>query len=275
MKAAELFDIKGKVVVITGATGALTGSVAGYLAAEGVRVACLGRNQGKLDVMIARLRQTIPDAGLLSVVADVCERDSLERARDAVLERWGRVDGLLNGAGGNQPGAVLPPDQPLEALDFAAFREVVDVNLHGTVLPTLVFAPAMQAAGMASVINYSSASVARAVTRVAGYSAAKAGMENFTRWLAVELGRRSSGRVRVNALVPGFFLGEQNRRLLTNEDGTLTGRGDAIVRQTPFGRFGEPGELHGAVHYLLSEASRFVTGTTLVVDGGFGAFSGV
>ena len=158
MKAAELFDIKGKVVVLTGATGALTGSVAGYLAAgylaaEGARVACLGRNQGKLDVMIARLRQTIPDAGLLSVVADVCEQDGLERACDAVLERWGRVDGLLNGAGGEQPGAVLPPDQPLEALDFAAFREVVDVNLHGTVLPTLVFARAMQAAGMASVIR--------------------------------------------------------------------------------------------------------------------------
>ena len=152
---------------------------------------------------------------------------------------------------------------------------MVDLNLHGTVLPSIVFAPAMIEGGRGSIVNYSSASVPLAVTRVVGYSAAKAAVENFTRWLGVEMARRTAGRVRVNALLPGFFLGEQNRRLLTNADGSLTERGKLIVQNTPFGRFGEADELHGAVHYLLADASKFVTSTTLVVDGGFCAFSGV
>ena len=221
------------------------------------------------------LRAAQPDAEVLGIAADIGDRDSLERARDAVLAKWGRIDALLNGAGGNQPGATIPPDKSFTDLDFTAFKEVVDLNLHGTVLPTLVFTPALMAAGSASIVNYSSASASRAITRVVGYSAAKAAVENFTRWLAVDLGRRTQGGVRVNSLVPGFFIGEQNRRLLTNEDGSLTPRGGDIVRQTPFGRFGQPDELHGAVHYLVADASRFVTGTTVTVDGGFGVFSGV
>jgi NAD(P)-dependent dehydrogenase (short-subunit alcohol dehydrogenase family) len=173
------------------------------------------------------------------------------------------------------PGATIPPSMTFADLDFTAFEQVVDLNLHGTVLPTLIFAPAMVAGGRGSIINYSSVSVPAAVTRVVGYSAAKAGVDNFTRWLAVEFGRRTAGQVRVNAVMPGFFLGDQNRRLLTNEDGSFTERGRLIVQNTPFGRFGEPDELHGAVHYLLADASRFVTGTTLAVDGGFSVFSGV
>jgi NAD(P)-dependent dehydrogenase (short-subunit alcohol dehydrogenase family) len=261
--------------VITGATGALTGCAADYLAALGARVVYLGRTQSKLDAALARIRSECPDAEVMSVSADVNDRTALEHARDSVLSKWGRVDALLNGAGGNQPGATITPDKSFVDLDFAAFEEVIALNLHGTVLPTLVFTPALLESGQASIVNYSSASATRAITRVVGYSAAKAAVENFTRWLAVDLGRRTKGGVRVNALVPGFFLGEQNRRLLVQEDGALTERGHTIVAQTPFGRFGEASELNGAIHYLVSEASRFVTGTTLVVDGGFGAFSGV
>lgn len=275
MSTQSLFDIAGKVIVVTGATGTLTGSAAAYLAAQHARVVYLGRSQAKLDAALAATRTAQPDAEVLGVVADVNNRESLENARDAVLAKWGRIDALLNGAGGNQPGATIPPEKTFTDLDFTAFQEVVNLNLHGTVLPTLVFTPALMEAGSASIVNYSSASAARAITRVVGYSAAKAAVENFTRWLAVDLGRRTQGGVRVNALVPGFFLGEQNRRLLTNEDGSLTSRGGDIVRQTPFGRFGQPDELHGAVHYLVADASRFVSGTTLTVDGGFGVFSGV
>jgi NAD(P)-dependent dehydrogenase (short-subunit alcohol dehydrogenase family) len=273
--SSSIFDLTGKVIVVTGATGALTGSAADYLASQGARVAYLGRSQAKLDAALAKALAAAPSAEVLGLVADVADRAALEQARDAILAKWGRVDALLNGAGGNQPGATITPDKTFADLDFSAFKEVVDLNLHGTVLPTLVFTPALLASGSASIVNYSSASASRAITRVVGYSAAKAAVENFTRWLAVDLGKRTKGGVRVNALVPGFFLGEQNRRLLTNEDGSLTDRGETICRQTPFGRFGQAEELFGAIHYLVSDASKFVTGTTLVVDGGFGVFSGV
>jgi NAD(P)-dependent dehydrogenase (short-subunit alcohol dehydrogenase family) len=273
--SSPLFNLADKVVVVTGATGTLTGSAADYLASQGARVVYLGRSEAKLDAALARVRSASPSAQVLGLVADVNDRPSLERARDAIVAKWGGVDALLNGAGGNQPGATITPDKTFADLDFSAFEQVVSLNLYGTVLPTLVFTPALLASGSASIVNYSSASASRAITRVVGYSAAKAAVENFTRWLAVDLGRRSRGGVRVNALVPGFFLGEQNRRLLTNEDGSLTDRGETICRQTPFGRFGSPDELHGAIHYLVADASKFVTGTTLVVDGGFGVFSGV
>ncbi len=270
-----LFDLTDRVIVVTGATGALAGSVADYLAAQGARVAYIGRSQDKLDAALARCRQRTPSAQCLGLVADVLDRAALERVRDTVLAQWGRIDTLLNGAGGNMPGATIPPGKRFEDLDFDAFQQVVDLNLHGSVLPSLVFVPAMVAGGRGSIVNFSSVSAPQALTRVVGYSAAKAGVENFTRWLAVDLARRTDGKVRVNALMPGFFLGEQNRRLLTNEDGSLTERGRLIVQNTPFGRFGEADELHGAIHYLVADASKFVTGTVLAVDGGFTAFSGV
>jgi NAD(P)-dependent dehydrogenase (short-subunit alcohol dehydrogenase family) len=271
----SLFCLTDQVIVVTGATGVLAGSAADYLAAQGARVVYLGRSPEKLDAALNKCRAQAPDAQVIGLIADVLDRAALERARDTILETWGRVDGLINGAGGNMPGATITPDKSFADLDFSAFEQVVDLNLHGTVLPTLVFTPALMASGRASVVNYSSVSAAAAVTRVVGYSAAKAAVENFTRWLAVDLAKRTGGGVRVNALIPGFFLGEQNRRLLTREDGSLTERGDLIIQNTPFGRFGEPGELLGAVHYLMSPASKFVTGTVLTVDGGFNAFSGV
>lgn len=272
---SSLFDLTDRVVLVTGATGALAGSAADYLAAQGARVVYFGRNQEKLDAALAKCRSITPDAQCLGLIADVLDRPALERARDTILEKWGRIDALLNGAGGNMPGATIPPDKTFADLDFDSFQQVVDLNLHGAVLPSLVFTPAMMAGGRGSIVNYSSVSAPVAVTRVVGYSAAKAGVDNFTRWLAVDMARRTAGNVRVNSIMPGFFLGEQNRRLLTNEDGSLTERGNLIVQNTPFGRFGEADELHGAIHYLLADASKFVTGTVLAVDGGFTVFSGV
>jgi NAD(P)-dependent dehydrogenase (short-subunit alcohol dehydrogenase family) len=235
----------------------------------------LGRSQDKLDAALARCRKSAPDAQCIGLVADVLDRPALERTRDEVLSKWGRIDALLNGAGGNMPGATISPEKTFKDLDFDAFQQVIDLNLHGTVLPSLVFTPAMMQGGRGSVVNYSSVSSPQTLTRVVGYSAAKAGVDNFTRWLAVDMAKRTGGKVRVNAIMPGFFLGEQNRRLLTHEDGSLTERGKQIVQKTPFGRFGDAPELHGAIHYLLADASQFVTGQTLAVDGGFSIFSGV
>ena len=271
----NLFDLSGRVCVVTGATGTLAGSVADYLAAQNARVVFLGRSEEKLAGALQRCQAKTPGAECIGLVADVLDRPALEQVRDQVLRQWGRIDGLINGAGGNMPGATISPGKTFEDLDFEMFQQVVDLNLHGTVLPSLVFTPAMVDGGSGSIVNFSSVSAPLAVTRVVGYSAAKAGVENFTRWLAVDMARRTGGKVRVNAVLPGFFLGEQNRRLLTNEDGSLTERGGLVISKTPFGRFGEPDELHGAIHYLLAEASKFVTGTTLPVDGGFVAFSGV
>lgn len=271
----NLFDLTDRVYVVTGATGALAGSAADYLASQGARIVYLGRSQAKLDHALSHSRSITPDAQCIGLVADVLDRSALEQARDAVLAKWGRIDGLVNGAGGNMPGATISPDKSFSDLDFESFQQVVDLNLHGTVLTSLVFVPAMIEGGRGTIINYSSASSPQAITRVVGYSAAKAAVDNFTRWLAIDMARRTSGKVRVNALMPGFFIGEQNRRLLTDEDGSLTERGNTIIRNTPFGRFGQADELFGAVHYLLADASQFVTGTVLAVDGGFVAFSGV
>ncbi|MFG0254601.1 MAG: SDR family oxidoreductase [Rhodopirellula sp. JB053] len=271
----SLFDLSDRVIVVTGATGVLAGSAANYLASQHARVVYLGRSQEKLDAALSRCRAQTPDAEFIGVVADVLDRKALESARDQVLQKWGCIDGLLNGAGGNMPGATVPPEKDFSDLDFDSFQHVLDLNLHGTVLPSLVFSPVMLNAGAGSIVNFSSVSAPQAVTRVVGYSAAKSAVENFTRWLAVDMARRTEGKVRVNALLPGFFIGEQNRRLLTNEDGSLTERGQLVIQNTPFGRFGEANELHGAVHYLLSDASKFATGTIMPVDGGFVAFSGV
>jgi NAD(P)-dependent dehydrogenase (short-subunit alcohol dehydrogenase family) len=271
----NLFDLSDRVIIVTGSTGALAGSAADYLASQRARVVYVGRSREKLDAALAKCRNGSPDAQCMGIVADVLDRAALTAARGMVLHTWGRIDGLLNGAGGNMPGATVPPDKTFFDLDFDSFQQVVDLNLHGTVLPSLVFSSAMIDGGRGSIINYSSAAVPQAITRVVGYSAAKAGVDNFTQWLGVEMARRTGGKVRVNAVMPGFFIGEQNRRLLTNPDGSPTDRGKSVIQNTPFGRFGEADELHGAIHYLLADASKFVTGTVLRVDGGFSAFSGV
>jgi NAD(P)-dependent dehydrogenase (short-subunit alcohol dehydrogenase family) len=208
------------------------------------------------------------DAAGLAIAADVLVRDAVEAARDRVLEEWGRVDVLVNAAGGNVPGATLDPGASVFDLPEDAFRGALDLNLVGSLIPTQVFGAAMSTG---SIVNVSSMAADRAVTRVVGYSAAKAAIENLTRWLAVEL----APAVRVNAIAPGFFIGEQNRRLLLDEHDELTARGRTILARTPAGRFGEAAELVSALLWLCGPGASFVTGTVIPVDGGFSAFSGV
>ncbi|MFT3782091.1 MAG: SDR family oxidoreductase [Nibricoccus sp.] len=270
---SHLFDLSGHVVVITGATGVLAGSAARYLVGEGARVVFLGRNQAKLDQAIADTRGLPGEA--LAFACDVLDVAGLERVRDQVLERFGRVDALVNAAGGNQPGATIMPDKTFLDLDLSAYREVLALNLEGTVVPTFVFAKTFAVQKRGCIVNFSSMASTQAITRVAGYSSAKAAVDNFTRWLAVELAHKYGSGLRVNAVAPGFFVADQNRRLLLNEDGTPTERGQTVMRKTPFKRFGEAPDLHGALHYLLSDASAFVTGVVLPVDGGFSCFTGV
>ena len=269
----SLFDLTGRVILVTGATGVLAGSAARYLVAQGARVVFLGRDQAKLDLARADCAGLPGEAATFSV--DVLDRPGLERVRDEVVARFGRIDALINAAGGNQPGAVIPPDKTFFDLDLTAYRGVMALNLEGTVLPSQVFAQTFAAQKRGNIINFSSMAAERAVTRVVGYSNAKAAVDNFTRWLAVEFANKYGDGLRVNAIAPGFFIADQNRRLLLNEDGTPTARGQAVLNQTPFRRFGAAAELHGGLHYLLSDASAFVTGTVLAVDGGFSCFSGV
>lgn len=269
----DLFDIAGRVVVMTGATGVLAGSAARYLVRRGAHVVILGRDVAKLE------RAAAENAGgpgqVATFACDVLDHAALERTRDAVVARFGRVDTLINAAGGNQPGATIPPEKTFFDLDLNAYRQVLALNLEGTVVPSQVFARTLVAQRRGGIINFSSMAAERAITRVVGYSNAKAAVDNFTRWLAVELATKYGDGLRVNAIAPGFFVADQNRRLLLNEDGTPTPRGQAVLNQTPFRRFGSADELHGALHFLISDASRFVTGTVIPVDGGFSCFSGV
>lgn len=275
---ADPFSLVGKVAVVTGGTGVLGGAIARGLAQYGARVGVLGRREDRARLVAEEIQGLGGEAVILPV--DVLDGGQLESARDVVIERWGAIDVLVNAAGGNVSGATVGEDEPFFGLPTKAFEEVFGLNVLGTVLPIQVFGEAMvgdakpgEAAG--SIVNVSSMAAQRPLTRVVGYSAAKAAVENLTRWLAVELARKHGPRIRVNAVAPGFFLGEQNRALLVHEDGSLTERGRTIIEHTPAGRFGEPEELVGTTVWLCSPAASFVNGAVIPVDGGFGAFSGV
>jgi NAD(P)-dependent dehydrogenase (short-subunit alcohol dehydrogenase family) len=208
-------------------------------------------------------------------VVNVLDRHELEKVRTSIIQTLGQIDSLINAVGGNLPGAVIPDDKNIFDLSETDFDEVVEMNLKGTILPSIVFGEVIANQGKGSIVNYSSMTVDRVMTRVVGYSAAKAAMENFTRWMAVEMALKFGEGIRVNAIAPGFFIGKQNKKLLLNKDGSLTDRGKKIIQNTPMKRFGKPEELNGAIHFLCSDSSKFITGVVLPVDGGFSAFSGV
>lgn len=274
MTQDNLFSVAGKVAVITGGSGILCGEMAKALAARGVKVGILGRTPEKNHAMVEAICSAGGEA--LGLVADVLDEAALEAACKLVLDTWGRIDILINGAGGNIPGAAIPPSENFfDNHPFENYKKVFDLNLHGTVLPTMVFGRAIGRQKEGSIINISSMTASQAVTRVPGYSTAKAAVDLFTKWLAVEAALKFGEGIRVNAIAPGFFVTDQNRALLTKAEGGYTERGESVIRKTPVRRFGEADELVGTCIWLCADASRFVTGTVIPVDGGFSAWSGV
>jgi len=269
----KMYDFAGRAVVITGGTGVLCGAMAKALVGCGANVAILARSVEKGDALLAEVSG--PGRAII-VAGDVLKPETLRQAAATVMKEFGRIDALVNGAGGNNPQATTRPDLAFFDLPEEALRYVLDLNLLGTILPCQIFGRQMADAGEGVILNVSSMSAVRPLTRVVGYSAAKAGINNFTQWLAVHLAQQYSPRLRVNAIAPGFFITEQNRSLLTNPaTGELTERGQSIIAHTPMGRFGDEEDLLGAALWLLSPASAFVTGIVVPVDGGFSAFGGV
>jgi NAD(P)-dependent dehydrogenase (short-subunit alcohol dehydrogenase family) len=268
-----MFALNNKVIIVSGGTGILGGAFIKAIASQGGKVVILGRNEQVGNQRAAEINKEGSEA--IFIAANVLEKDQLERAKDKVLSTFGRMDGLVNGAGGNIPEAVLTPDKDVFDLNIEGVQKAMNLNLWGTVLPVQVFGPEIVKSGNGSIVNISSVSSVRAITRVLGYSMGKAAIDCYTKWFAVEMANRYGDKIRMNSIMPGFFLTEQNRTLLTQPDGSLTSRGHSIISHTPFKRFGDPEELCGALIWLLSDASKFVTGTTIGVDGGFTINGGV
>ena len=270
---SNLFDIKGQVVVMTGACGVLGETIVKYFASCGARVVLLDleRAREKGEQIVSLIRAGGGEAMFLPT--NVLEESALEKNLADILEAYGSVDILLNAAGGNMGAANVQPDQTIEDLDIDAMKKVCELNIFGTVIPTKVFVRPMVARKKGAIVNFCSMSSFRPLTRVAGYGIAKAGMASWTQWLSGELALKYGEGIRVNAIAPGFLLTNQNRTLLTNPDGSLTERSHKILDHTPYGRFLEPDELVGALHYLVSDASKGVTGTIVAVDGGFNSFT--
>lgn len=265
-------NLKGKVAVVTGGGGVLGGSIARSLVENGVKVAILDIRQEQLDSRIAELA---PFGEVTGLVCNVLDMNSLEETRQKLIEKWGAIDILINAAGGNIPSGTLTEQQTVFDMDIDAYNRVTDLNLNGTVYPCLVFGKSMAEKGEGSIINVSSMASYSAITRVPGYSIAKSGVSIFTQWLAMEMAVKFSEKIRVNALAPGFFIGDQNRAVLINPDGTYTERSHKVLARTPMKRFGDITELNGIVHFLCSSQASFITGTIIPVDGGFSSFSGV
>ena len=267
----NLFSVKDQVVVITGGTGVLGKAIAAHLAEEGAKVVILGRKAEVGNAIVNEIKAKGEEAMFL--VTNVLDEAILEQNLKDILAAYGRVDALLNAAGGNMPGATIAPTGNFFDLKVDEFQKVLNLNLTGTVLPTQIFLKPMVEQKKGAIVNFSSMAAFRPMTRVCGYAAAKAGISNFTAFMANEVATKFGEGIRVNAIAPGFFLTDQNRALLTNPDGSLTDRSKTILAHTPFNRFGEPEDLYGTIHYLISDASNFVTGTVAVIDGGFDAFS--
>jgi NAD(P)-dependent dehydrogenase (short-subunit alcohol dehydrogenase family) len=267
------FSLEGKVIIVTGGTGILGNAFVNGIVEAGGTVGILGR---KKDVAEERANQINASGGkAIALVADVLNAEELTAAKDKILNAFGRIDGLVNGAGGNMPQGVLQPDEDIFSMNLEGMKQVMEVNLWGTLYPTQVFGEAIAKSGNGSIVNISSMNSKRAITKVLGYNMGKAAVDCYNQWFAVELANRYGDKIRMNALAPGFFLTEQNRNLLTTPDGGYTERGEKVIRNTPFKRFGHPDELIGALVWLLSDASAFVTGSMICVDGGFSIFGGV
>ena len=273
MNILEKFSLKGRVVVVTGGTGVLGKAFVKALAEAGAKICIIGRNQEKANERV-RMAETL-GAEAIAVVADVMDETSVRKAKEEVLEKWNTIDGLVNAAGGNIPGATIGPDDDLFDNKIGDTIKAIELNLYGTIIPTLIFGEVIAKQGKGSIINISSLASNLPITRVLGYTVAKHGIDGFTKWMSTELALRYGDKVRVNAIAPGVFLTEQNRNLLTHADGTYTDRAAKFVQGTPFSRLGDPSELEGALIYLLSDASGFVTGETIFVDGGFNSWCGV
>lgn len=270
----NLFKIDHKVILITGGGGVLGGQMASYLLENGATVIILDYKQEIVDVAIRNLKKV--SEKVAGFVCNVMEEDSLKEISDEIILKFGKIDVLINAAGGNMPGATIGENQTIFDVNIDHFKKVVDLNLFGSILPALVFGKEMVKNKQGVIINISSMTAQSAITRVVGYSASKAAIDNFTKWMAVEMATKFGEGLRVNAIAPGFFIGNQNKDLLINkETGSYTDRGDTIIRNTPMKRFGETEELNGSIHYLCSDASKFVTGIVVPIDGGFSAFSGV
>jgi NAD(P)-dependent dehydrogenase (short-subunit alcohol dehydrogenase family) len=267
------FSLAGKVIVVTGGTGILGNSFVNGIVAAGGAVGILGRNKQVAEERAQAINNNGGQA--VALVADVMDEAQLEAAKEKLLAEFGHIDGLVNGAGGNMPQGVLQPDEDIFKMNLAGMKSVMDLNLWGTIIPTQIFGASIAKTGKGSIVNISSMNSKKAVTKVLGYNIGKAGVDCYNQWFAVELANRYGDAIRMNALAPGFFLTEQNRNLLTKPEGGYTPRGETVIRQTPFKRFGRPDELIGALVWLLSDASAFVTGSMVCVDGGFSIFSGV
>ncbi|MCL4109175.1 UNVERIFIED_CONTAM: hypothetical protein GTU68_028356 [Idotea baltica] len=269
----KTFSVEEKVIVITGGSGVLGGALSAHLLQEGARIVVIGSRAESVEAKLLDLKPFGSD--VLGLAVDCTQEDQLIDARGRVISKWGRIDVLINGAGGNLPGATVGPDQTVFDVSIDDLKTVVNLNLIGSVIPSIVFGKVFADQKEGSIINVSSMAADRAITRVLGYSLAKAGVDQLTKWMATDMALKFGDGIRVNAIAPGFFIGNQNRRLLTEEDGSYTARGNTIIGNTPMSRFGDINELNGVVQFLCSDASKFVTGTIIPIDGGFSAFSGV
>ena len=267
------FSLNDKVIIVTGGTGILGNAFVDAIVEAGGAVGILGR---KKDVAEQRAEAINKNGGnAIALIADVLDEKQLNEAQEKAVIHFGKIDGLVNAAGGIMPEGVLQPNDDIFKMNIEGMKKVANLNSWGTIIPTQVFGDAIAQTGKGSIVNISSMNSKRAITKVLGYNMGKAAVDCYNQWFAVELANRYGDRIRMNALAPGFFLTEQNRNLLTNPDGSFTDRGEKVIRNTPFKRFGHPDELQGALVWLLSDASKFVTGSMVCVDGGFSIFAGV